>query len=452
MREVNFLEEHVQADARQRKTQGNDHWNIRPYLAVGLTAFLVVTLCIVVFFFIYRYHGLREYGRIFMHILQPIIIGFIIAYLVNPIVKWEERHLMKWLQKYMRQEEKMKKTARGLSVAGALIFLFLIIAILLLMVIPELYVSIERMVVSLPKQVDSFLTWANPYFNKDSEIGGYLEEITNTGLDYFENWAKTDLLPQTKTVLTLVTTGAISVVKVLFNFVIGVIISIYVLMGRESFVGQAKKLVYVIFPADKGNVIVATVRKANEIFGGFILGKIVDSAIIGVLCFIGLRLLNMPYTLLVSVIVGVTNVIPFFGPYIGAIPSAILIMLASPIQGVYFILFILALQQIDGNIIGPKILGDTTGLNSFWVVFAILVGGGLFGIPGMIFGVPLFATIYYVAQKLASWVLRRRGLPQETSAYTEVEHIDPDTGSLHLLKAEEKGAKMLRRRKNHKKS
>ena len=236
----------------------------------------------------------------------------------------------------------------------------------------------------------------------------------------------------------------------MFNFIIGIVISIYVLLGKETFIAQAKKLVYAVFPADRGNVIVATVRKANDIFGGFIIGKILDSVIIGILCFIGLSILQMPYTLLVSVIVGVTNVIPFFGPYIGAIPSAILIMLANPIQGLYFIIFILVLQQVDGNIIGPKILGDSTGLNSFWVVFAILVGGGLFGVAGMIFGVPLFATIYYITRKLTAWVLRKKGLPEETAAYTEVERIDVDTGQLHLLKHEEKAPRASRNRKKPK--
>ena len=144
--------------------------------------------------------------------------------------------------------------------------------------------------------------------------------------------------------------------------------------------------------------------KSNEIFGGFIIGKIIDSLIIGVICFIGLSILNMPYTMLVSVIVGVTNVIPFFGPYIGAIPSTILIALEDPMKGVYFLIFILVLQQFDGNILGPKILGNTTNLSSFWVLFAILLFGGVFGIVGMVIGVPVFAFIY---QLIREWVLDR---------------------------------------------
>ena len=174
--------------------------------------------------------------------------------------------------------------------------------------------------------------------------------------------------------------------------------------------------------------------KSNEIFGGFIIGKIIDSAIIGVLCFAGLSILNMPYTMLVSVIVGVTNVIPFFGPYIGAIPSAILILLAEPKMGIYFIIFIIALQQFDGNVLGPKILGDSTGLSAFWVVFSILIGGGLFGVPGMILGVPTFAVVYYIVGMLVNNKLEKKKLPVKTDAYDEYSYVESDGTYVHADK------------------
>ena len=175
-------------------------------------------------------------------------------------------------------------------------------------------------------------------------------------------------------------------------------------------------------------------RKSNEIFGGFISGKLLDSAIIGVLCYICLLIMKMPYTLLVSVFVGLTNIIPFFGPFIGAIPSVIIIALADPIKGIYFLIFIFILQQVDGNIIGPKILGDSTGLNSFWVVFAIMVGGGLFGIGGMILGVPTFAVIYYIIDKTVDYCLRKRKLPEDTDEYIRLEKVDEKTNEIVHLK------------------
>lgn len=209
--------------------------------------------------------------------------------------------------------------------------------------------------------------------------------------------------------------------------IVGLIISVYVMADQEHFAGQAKKIVYAMFKPVRANVIVDTVRKSNEIFSGFISGKILDSAIIGVLAYIVLAIMKMPDTVLVAVIIGVTNVIPFFGPFIGAVPSFIIIVLQNPIQGLYFLIFIVVLQQIDGNIIGPKILGSSTGLSAFWVVFAILVFGGLWGFPGMLLGVPLMAVIYYVAQKTVSYFLKKRGLTTDTLAYVYLTKVDKES-------------------------
>ena len=426
-----------QRRSRFQETRQKADWNIKPYLAVGLTAFIVIVLSLAVFFLIYRYQGLGIYWNTLMGILQPVLIGGVIAYLINPIVSWEEKYLLRGLQKHMKTEKKARKAARLFSILGAMVFVILIIAILLNMVIPELIESIRGLVEQLPGQAEAFIDKVYDYAGSDNEIIKYLEQLLNNGLDFFEEWVKKDLLPQTTNILATLTSSVISVVKVLFNMVIGIIISVYILMSKETFQGQAKKLIYALLPASKGNVVVETVRKSNEIFGGFLSGKILDSAIIGVLCFIGLSILRMPYTVLVSVIVGVTNVIPFFGPYIGAIPSAFLIVLADPVKGLYFIIFILVLQQVDGNIIGPRILGESTGLSSFWVVFAILVGGGLFGFLGMLLGVPVFATIYYMVQKIVAYILRRKGLPQQTAAYTEVVRVEPSDNQLEYGRKEE---------------
>lgn len=425
------------SEINKKKETEKNNWNIRPYLAIGLTAAMVIIVGLLVFFLIYRYHGLAENGKRLMAILQPIIIGLVIAYLVVPIVNFEEKHLQPMLMKRIKNQRKARSLTRGISVAGALLFVGVIIGILLKMVIPELYTSIEGMVESLPKQVNSFVNLINTYSDSDSELSSYLSVALTKGSEYFENWAQTEFLPQTKNLLTSLTTGVINAVRILFNVVIGIIISVYVLMSKEMFIGQSKKLVYALFPAKVANVIVKTVHKSNDIFGGFISGKILDSLIIGIICFVVLYLLKMPYTVLVSVIVGVTNVVPFFGPYLGAIPSSILIMLASPIQGVYFIIFIIILQQVDGNIIGPKILGDSTGLTSFWVVFAILTGGGLFGIPGMIMGVPVFAVFYYIVRNIIDYVLKRKKLPCDTKSYIEVSSLDVTTNHLKYKEVNE---------------
>ena len=220
------------------------------------------------------------------------------------------------------------------------------------------------------------------------------------------------------------TVGVLNFMREIMNILIGLIVSVYVLFSKEKFSKQSKKITYAIFKPSNANMILHLTIKSNEIFGGFIIGKIIDSAIIGVLCFAGLSILNMPYAMLVSVIVGVTNVIPFFGPYIGAIPSAILILLAEPKMGIYFIIFIIALQQFDGNILGPKILGNSTGLSAFWVIVSILLGGGLFGIVGMLFGVPTFAVIYYVIKLLVDNKLEKKELPTVSGCYNEESYVD----------------------------
>ena len=260
-------------------------------------------------------------------------------------------------------------------------------------------------------------------------------KITDTVETFFED----DIFSKVQTYLTSITSGVIYGVKFVLNVIVGLIISVYVMADQEHFAGQAKKIVYAMFKPVRANVIVDTVRKSNEIFSGFISGKILDSAIIGVLAYIVLAIMKMPDTVLVAVIIGVTNVIPFFGPFIGAIPailitlligavpSFIIIVLQNPIQGLYFLIFIVVLQQIDGNIIGPKILGSSTGLSAFWVVFAILVFGGLWGFPGMLLGVPLMAVIYYVAQKTVSYFLKKRGLTTDTLAYVYLTKVDKES-------------------------
>jgi len=414
----------------KKQTEEKVDWNIRPYLAIGLISFLVIVGSIAFFFLIYRYHGFTKILDKVMVILQPITIGLVLAYLINLVVNFEERFLLPFAQQRMKSLEKARRVVRGVSVAGALLFVALVIGILLQMVIPELYKSINGMIGTMPRQVNSFMDWISDYVDNDSEISGYLEIGLTKGTEFFENWARTEFLPQTKNIVAGVTTGVIGVVKILFNVIIGIIISIYVLMSKEVFIGQSKKVVYAMFSGKKANAIIHTVHKSNEIFGGFISGKILDSLIIGILCFICLYFMKMPYSVLVSVIVGVTNVIPFFGPYLGAVPSTILIMLANPIQGLYFVIFILVLQQIDGNIIGPKILGDSTGLSSFWVVFAILMGGGLFGIPGMIIGVPLFAVIFYILRRALNYIIQKKQLPLDSENYIWAEKLDIENNHL----------------------
>ena len=235
-----------------------------------------------------------------------------------------------------------------------------------------------------------------------------------------------DLMPNIRSIISGVSSGVFTAINVIKNLLIGIIVMVYLLNMKEKLITQFKMVIYGIFPLRIANKVLEEGRFVHHVFGGFILGKLVDSLIIGLMSFVLLNLMNMPYVLLISVIIGVTNVIPFFGPFIGAIPSAFLILLESPMQCLYFCIFILLLQQFDGNILGPQILGDSTGVSSFWVLFSILLFGGLFGFVGMIIGVPTFAVIYKLITELVSWLLNRRKLSADIGNYENLDHIDEE--------------------------
>lgn len=435
---------------KEQGREGKPDWNIRPYLAVALTFFLLFCMCLTVFFIFLRYQEFRTNIGMVVDVLQPIIMGLVIAYLIHPIMNLYEAGLYK-ITGIQRKRGEAKKWIRTVATLGALITFLFVIYLLFAMMVPQLIESINGLFISLPDQINQFVDWAGKMLKSDDRMISGVKEILMNGTDSLEKVFETKILPQAQSyvasITSGITTGIISIFQILFNFVVGLIVSIYVLMEKETFIGQAKKVVYAVCRPHIGNVVLEVVRKSHQILGGFLSGKIVDSAIIGVLCYGGLLFLNMPYTLLVSVIVGVTNVIPFFGPYIGAIPSVVLIALADPIKGLYFLVFIIILQQIDGNIIGPKILGNSTGLSSFWVVFAIMFGGGMFGVMGMIFGVPIFGIIYYMIGRFIRFCLHRRNLPEDVDDYICAESVDEEQCVLRVFPEEEKKEKRSRKKK-----
>ena len=381
-----------------------------------MTMFLVIMACVVLYFALLRLDSITNAVSMVIDVLKPILYGMVIAYLLNPIVKQVDRILVPRLEKYM-QKNRAKKCSRGIGVILSLVFLFALITALCNMLIPELVKSIRDLIITLPGQLNNVVDWFNHLQASDTAMGILMRNALEEGTTTLQNWLRTDLMPQVNTIMSNLTVGVLNILNEVLNFLIGLIVSVYLLFSKEQYSAQCKKMTYAFLKTNHANMLLHLTKKSNEIFGGFIIGKIIDSAIIGVLCFIGLSLIKMPYTLLVSVIVGVTNVIPFFGPYIGAIPSAFLILLSDPKKGLYFIIFILVLQQIDGNVIGPKILGNSTGLSPFWVVFSILIGGGMFGFVGMIMGVPTFAVIYYIISMITSQRLERKNLPLTTVHY-----------------------------------
>lgn len=404
---------------------------LRQQLGREKTLFIVIVIGIVFYFTMLRLDSISKILWMVVNILKPIIYGLAIAYLLNPIVKFVERHVRISLKKTFPKLKRAEAVSRSVGILSAVLVLLAVIVALCNMMIPELYRSIRNMVVTVPGQLNDAIDYITRMMAGDSTLEQITTQVLREATDSLQNWMRTDLLSQANVLMSNLTEGVINVVSELFNAVIGLIVSIYVLYSKETFSKQTKKIIYAVFKPAHANMILHLTTKSNEMFGGFIIGKIIDSAIIGVLCFIVLSILDMPYNFLVSVIVGVTNVIPFFGPYIGAIPSTILIMLSDPRMGVYFVIFILILQQIDGNIIGPRILGSSTGLSAFWVVFSILLGGGLFGFVGMILGVPTFAVIYYIVNMLINHKLEQKFLPTDTLSYDKLSYVDSDGTYVH---------------------
>ena len=407
------------------------------YVKVGITVFLTFVCCILFFFMILRYEGFASGWNKLMRAASSITIGLVLAYLLTPVMRFCEKGFLPFFEKHSKNKTKAKKRARALSVTCCIIFLLVVIALLIALIVPSLISSVMTLVVTLPGQVRDFVKMLDEGRFGNTEISEILGNFLVTATDYLDNYFQDKILPEIQTYIAQITSGVISVVKTLLNFIIGIIVMTYVLSIMETLQGQAKKIIYAVFKPKYGNVITHTVRKSSEIFGGFITGKLLDSAIIGVICYIVCLILKMPSALLVSVIIGVTNIIPFFGPFIGAIPALLLVVIQSPWHALYLLIFIIVLQQVDGNIIGPKILGNSTGLSSFWVLFSTLVFGGIWGVLGMILGVPVFAVIYYLIGKVVRTALSKKKLPTETAVYVKARGVNLDTNTLRYNKQEE---------------
>lgn len=397
------------------------------YLAWGFTAFCVIAGAIV--FYMLLQHGgvLVDTADMLIGILSPIVWGLVIAYLLWPITKLFERSVFAPLLKKVAPKKKSSKPARGLSVFLSIIVALLCIVALMWLIIPQVYTSIESIVLNSQEYYETVVAWIERFFEDYPEIESTLLEATGSVSGNLLEWAKSTLLPSLGSLVTSVSAGVYMVLRAILNVLIGFVVACYVLFNMEEFGAKAKKVLYSIFSIHTSEKILRAIRFTDSAFMGFIRGKVIDSLIIGILCYIGCSLLRMPYVVLVSVIVGVTNIIPVFGPFIGAVPTALIILLVSPMKCLIFIIFIIVLQQIDGNIIGPKILGSSTGISGFWIMFAILLGGGLFGVVGMLLGVPVFVVVYEGIRRLVHAGLRKHGLQTETAQYVNIDAIDEET-------------------------
>ena len=295
--------------------------------------------------------------------------------------------------------------------------IIVVIAGVLWMIIPGLFDSLVKIFDTLPSAMKQFTQWVDIKFAKLPVAKDSIDEWINTFTASAVDFAKNTLLPHTGSIAAGISARLIGAVGMVMNFIIGIIVCIYFLNIKDTLGAQAKKMIFAYFSESAADEILEGAEFTNKTFGGFINGKIIDSMIIGVICFLFMSLFGWEYSLLISCIIAITNIIPFFGPFIGAIPSALLLLMENPMHSLYFLIFIVALQQFDGNVLGPKILGDRTGLASFWVLFAILVGGGLFGFIGMVLGVPVFAVIYAYMSRALNKRLVKKGFSTDVSDY-----------------------------------
>lgn len=392
----------------------------------GLTALAVVAVSVAFIFFLSRFKVVKATLALIINVLMPVIYGAVLAYLILPVYNKSRLAGEAVFKKLINREKYYLGGAKVCATVISLVVIFVIVAGLFRMLIPQIYESIINLQASLEGNVNNLTIWLQQTMAENSTFESWVIPAYEQLVYQLQNWLKTDLVPNMSTVISGLSSGLISVVVILKNILIGLIVMVYFLNIKDTFAAQGKKILYSTCSLKRANWIIEELRFTHRVFGGFITGKLLDSLIIGILCFFCLNFMDMPYAMLVSVIVGVTNVIPFFGPFIGAVPSAFLILLVNPKQCLYFLIFVLILQQFDGNILGPKILGDSTGLPSFWVLFSILLFGGLFGFVGMIIAVPTFAVAYRIISDLVNRSLTKKQLPSLTQDYMELDHIDEE--------------------------
>ncbi len=395
---------------------------------------VVLAVGIVLALFLINFSYFRGVFHTIWRILSPFVMGFVIAYLLVAPLKWLER----LARKVFCRKRDHPHLCRVVAIVVTYILLLLLLVAFFSFVMPQFAGSIARLISQLPEYFEALVQKIN------SLIVEY--DIPQSVVDRFllSEEKQDELVAKLVDTLTALLPHLISFSKQLssgiINLFVGFIVSVYMLFHRERFAAQGKKMAYALMPRNYVRNLIFWLRKSHHIFGGFLYGKILDSFIIGVICYLFMIIVGMEYAVLISVIVGVTNMIPFFGPFIGAIPSTFILLMVNPISAFWFVIWIIVLQQFDGNILGPRILGNSTGISGFWVLLAITLGGGLFGISGMILGVPLFAVFYAVVKSLVGMRLQRLGLPAETEEYA----VNPElavTGPLEQALEEHENAK-----------
>lgn len=371
------------------------------YVNWGMTLFGVVAASIILFFVLSKLNIFIKWILKIISILMPIFLGIMFAYLLNPLVvvieKYVTAQVVEYLYKKVFKKAQNKDRVKRISaIFMTYLLAFIVIVLFFKFVVPSLFDSINLMITNIPIYINNIYNYLKDILKSNPDLMVLVDNMNTNITDFVGKL----MLPPMDSIMLNVTVGISSFFKWVINIVIGLIVSVYLIYDKDTFVGGTKKVLRAILPSKIYDTTMTTLASIDKVFGGFMVAKIIDSLLIGVITFVILALFKIPYALVISVIVGVTNIIPYFGPFIGAVPCALLLLLIDPTKSLTFVILILLIQQFDGNILGPKLIGNKTGLKSFWVLFSILLFGGLFGFVGMIFGVPIFAVIYSVVANL----------------------------------------------------
>ena len=404
---------------------------LRQYLSIAAIVLGVVLLSITFFFFLYRNQSINDTISLIFDILNPLILGAIFAYIMKSTCNFYERLFLKGISKSKKlSPKKIAGISNGLSIALTYITWFAIISLLLWIAVPQIIQSVTKfvndMIVNIPEYITTLVEWEQRFLQDHEMLRPYFDKI----VDGLIEWSNSDLIPQLQTFLsTALLPMVLNFVGSIADIIIGLVISVFLLIGRKTLAKKSVLLLHCIFKKEKSvNVVVDEFKYADKMFSGFLEGKIIDSAIIGFIYFIVLEILDVPYAPLVAVICGVTNIIPIFGPFIGAIPSGLIILTADPIKVIPFVIFVFVIQFLDGYIIDPHIVGGNIKMSSFCVIFAVLLFGGLWGFVGLLVGVPTFAVIYDIFRKLSAYILKKRGKQDLLDEFQrESEGDDPST-------------------------
>ena len=405
------------------------------YIYWGITALSVIALGILFYFTILRFDNIIKIIGKILYIFRPLLYGIIIAFILTQSFNFFNRKFIKLLSKRSKDTIKVKKESKIISISISILILLLILFWIFYLLIPKLLVSVVGIVEMLPDSIVKVESWLENILKGNPAIENIILTMINDSSKSILSYLSEGILPKMENIVTTVTVGLNGMYEFLRDFTIGIVFSVYLLINKNKYVSEMKKFIYTFLGIKKGNSLLQGARYTYKIFNGFIKGKLLTSVALGIVCYIAMILFKMPYAALISLIVAITNIIPFFGPIIGWVPGVILLLLINPIQALYFTIIIIVLQQIEGNILSPKIVGDSIGLSGFWVLFSIMIFGGIFGLVGMIIGVPIFAIFYHFASYQLKKYLAKKDLPSETADYEDLKYIDETTKKVVKIKS-----------------